>query len=200
MGIILLTSAGFLNPRIFQFVKDKVKEFSLSRAAIITTAAENKEKNKYSQLAHQQLLDTGYKNVDFFDLETQDSSLLSVYDTFYVCGGNTFKLQKFANISNFKDVVTSLINKRGLYVGVSAGSLIMGPSIEIANEVVPDSNEVELHDFTALNLSELIISPHYEEVHEVEIKAFENKHNVKATRLTNNQAVLIENGKTSIIE
>ncbi len=201
MSTILLTSAGFFNPNIFQFVQKKVNDLSLKKAVIITTAAEGKEHNKYAQLAHKQLLDAGFKQVDFFDLENQDARLLSNYDAFYVCGGNTFKLLKFANIAHFKDAVVQLISQRGLYIGVSAGSLIIGPSIEIANEVVPDPNDVDLKDFTGLNISDIIVFPHYEEQYEPQIRMFETKHGVTVTRLTNNQAALIvEKGLITIIE
>jgi len=200
MGMLLLTSAGFFNPNILDFFKKETKRLSLRNVAIITTAAEGKENNKYSQLAHQQLSSLGFKLVDFFDLEIQDSSVLSNYDTFYVCGGNTFKLLKFVKTSHFKDAVTALLNRNGMYIGVSAGSLIIGPSIEIANEVEPDPNEVGLADFTSLDIANVTISPHYESHQESEIKKFESRHNTIVTRLTNDQALLIVDDKSKILE
>jgi dipeptidase E len=200
MGSLLLTSAGFLNPNIFEFTKKSVGGLSLKRVAIITTAAEGKENHKYSQLAHEQLLEVGFKVADFFDLETQDVHALFEYDAFYVCGGNVFRLLKFVKSSGFKNQVISLLDRGGMYVGVSAGSLIVGPSTLIANEINPDPNEAEIKDFSSLNLTNITVFPHYEEGYESDIKNFEKRYGVKITRITNNQAVLISGENVEIIE
>ena len=197
---MLLTSAGFLNPAIGDFVRTNVKKLGLTKVAIITTAAEGKEHNKYSQLAFEQLRDVGFKQIDFFDLETQGFAHLPEYQTFYVCGGNTFKLLKYANDSRFKHEVQALLGRGGMYIGVSAGSIIVGPSVQLANEVEPDPNEIGLTDFTGLHLTDVTIFPHYENRHETELRDFERKHNIQITRITNDQAVSVADGAVRIIQ
>lgn len=199
-GTLLLTSAGFLNPRIAKSVIDIVQDPTTKKVAIVTTASEGKENNRYSRLAKEQLESLGFGVVDFIDLETQGSEMIPDYDVVYVCGGNTFYLLKFARETNFKDAVLKLLNKGGLYIGVSAGTVLVCPSTIIANEIEPDPNEVGITDFTGFNLTDLTIHPHYEAWQEPQAQAFEKKHEIKVTRLTNNQAILIQDGNDKLIQ
>lgn len=168
--------------------------------AIVTTAAEGKSENKYSQLAKKQFEELGFVVVDFVDLETEPQKDFSSYGVIYVCGGNTFKLLKFSREVNFKTTIENLLARDGVYIGVSAGSIIVGPSITIAGEIGPDENEVGLEDLTGFGISNLIILPHYSPEIEGEVIAFENKYSVKVERLSNSQAILIENDQQTLVE
>jgi dipeptidase E len=85
-------------------------------------------------------------------------------------------------------------------VGVSAGSIIIGPSIDIANEINSDSNEVGLTDLTGLGITKLIILPHYDSKMEKETKIFETKHNVFVERLADSQALLVTGSNKILIK
>lgn len=199
-GKLLLTSTGLSSDCVVQELKDIVAKPETQSVAIITTAAEDKENNKYSQLAKKQLIDIGFINIDFIDLEAEPSRNLSKYNIIYVCGGNTFKLLKFSREANFKKSVEDLLNRNGLYIGVSAGSIIVGPSINIAAEVEPDINDVGLTDLTGLGITDLIILPHYSSEIEEETKSFEKKYNVVVERVNNFEAILVQDGKKNIIK
>jgi len=196
---ILLTSTGLSSKNVYdKFVEIKNTK-GLEKAVIITTASLGKEENQYSQLALSQLKSAGIETVDFYDFEDQGPGDFSSYDVIYVCGGNTFKLMKFAREASFDKEINSLLQRNGIYIGVSAGSLIVGPSIQIANEVHPDKNEAGLTDFSGFNIIDLIIFPHYSIELEEEIKSFESKNNVKIERIDNSQAILVENGNKTLI-
>lgn len=199
-GYILLTSAGFLNPKVASSFVTLVKNHDKKKVVIVTTAAEGKENNIYSKLAKEQLDNMGFGSIDFLDLETQGANYVTNYDVIYVCGGNTFKLLKFAKETNLKDAILKVLEGGGLYIGVSAGSLLVGSSVQIANEISPDKNEVNFADFIGLSIVDLIIFPHYEPKYETEIRGFEARNNITVTRLTNNQAVLIQSKGMTIIE
>ena len=117
-----------------------------------------------------------------------------------MCGGNTFNLLKFAREAKFKASIENLLKRNGIYIGVSAGSIIVGPSIEIAGEVAADKNEIDLEDLTGFGIMDLIVLPHYSSEIEPETKTFEARHGVAVERLSNSQAVLIENGEKTVIE
>jgi len=199
-GYLLLTSTGLS----CEAVTEKLKLIFTNRikgtVAIVTTAAEDKESNKYSQLAKKQFSDLGFEHIDFVDLETESDRDFSRYDVIYVCGGNTFKLLKFARETNFKSSIENLLERNGVYIGVSAGSIIVGPSIEIAGKVAADKNESGLEDLTGFNITNLIILSHYSPEIEEETKAFETEYGVIVERLNNSQAVLIESGGKTVIE
>lgn len=198
-GIILLTSTGLSSKNVYEKFKEIADSKNYKKAIIITTASADKKNNKYSQLALSQLKLIGLSPVDFYDFENDGFRDISGYDIIYVCGGNTFKLMKFAKKMDFAKEINSLLKRDGAYIGVSAGSLVIGPSIKIANEVQPDLNEVGLDDFTGFNIVDLVIFPHYSSALEGEIKKFENKNNIQVERLNNSQAILFEGDKKTLV-
>lgn len=198
MGYLLLTSTGLSNKNVCYKFKEIVKLNRFKKAVIITTAAEGKENNKYSQLASEQLGSLGL-SVEFYDMELEGSKNLSLFDVIYVCGGNTFKLIKFARETNLFDNLHSLLRRNGLYIGVSAGSLIVGPSIQIASEISPDPNDVGITNFTGLGIVNCVIFPHYSGRFETEIQDYEKRHNIHVERLTNDQAILYTEEVKSLI-
>lgn len=198
-GTILLTSTGLSSKKVYDVFENEVKTKKYLRVVIITTASLRKEKDQYSQLAFSQLKLAGVEIVDFYDFENDGYRDLSSYDIFYVCGGNTFKLMKFSCEMNFKKNIDSLLERGGMYIGVSAGSLIIGPSIKIASEVHPDKNDVEFNSFNGFNIVDLTIFPHYSSELEDEIKTFENKNDVEIRRIDNSQGILIKNGEDTLI-
>lgn len=199
-GTLLLTSTGLSSPNVLSKFLEIIGDVKNKKVAIITTAANEKDANKYSQLARKQFMDLGFFTTDFIDLEIEPGKNLSLYDVIYVCGGNTFKLIKFARIANFKNSVESLLKIGGVYIGVSAGSIIVGPSVKIADEVQPDPNEVGISDFLGLGIIKEIVLPHYSPEIEEQVKIFENKHNVIIDRINNSQAILVQEGHKTIIE
>lgn len=199
-GTLLLTSAGFFNSKVADRVVELMGNLAIKKVAIVTTASEGKETNVYSKLAKEQLEKMGFRTVDFIDLETQGASSITNYDVIYVCGGNTFKLLEFARETNFKSAIIKVLDKEGLYIGVSAGSILIAPSVQIASEVGADKNDVGVTDFTGLGIVDITIFPHYEPKYEIEIKNFELRNSVAVTRLTNNQAVMVQGQEVNIVE
>lgn len=199
-GFLFLTSTGLSCEAVTKKLELIFTDRKKDSVAIVTTAAEGKEENKYSLLAKKQFESMGFVNIDFIDLETQQEKELSSYGIIYVCGGNTFKLLKFAREANFKNSIKHLLKRNGVYIGVSAGSIIVGPSIEIAGKVAADKNTIGLEDLTGLWITDLIILPHYSPKLEKETKTFETKYNVTVERISNSQALFIKNGEKTIIE
>ncbi len=197
-GYILLTSTGLSSLPVYEKFQEIVSENILNKVVIITTASTNKENNEYSQLALSQLKSFGFNQIDFYDFENDGKKDLSVYDIIYVCGGNTFKLMKFAREMNFEKDIKLLLERGGVYIGVSAGSLIIGPSIQIADGL--DKNEVELTDFKGFNIVDAIVFPHYSVEFEERIKSFEDDKKFHIQRLTNAQALLIKEDTLLLIE
>ncbi len=197
---ILLTSGGFNSDAITNKFKDLAGDNYNQPVAIITTASYDKEKDQYAVLAYKQFVDMGFTDIDFVDIEVDPQKDFSKYGVIYVCGGNTFTLLKYAKESNLKSSIEKLLDRGGVYVGVSAGSIIAGPSIASA-VVNGDENYIELKDLAGLNLTNTIIYPHYNDNKgDEEIKKFEIENNVILKKLSDVQAILIENGVESMVE
>ncbi len=199
MGTIILTSQGFSNQNIIDKFLSFVPNPRDAKVAMVTTAARDKETNKWVVIARDQFIKLGFVTVDFVDIEINPTADFSAYTVAYVCGGNTFKLAYFSHQANFKKSVEDLLVRGGIYIGLSASSLLMGPSIELANEVTPDVNEIGVTDFTGFGIIPQIIYPHYDPAVEFDLQNFESKHNVKVNRLTNDQALVISENLVEMI-
>jgi dipeptidase E len=187
MDNIILTSTGLSNPRIAKRVREffGVESDILidKKAAIITTASEDKEGNEFALLTHSQLSQMGFGQVEFFDIEKRYARELLDFDLIYVNGGNTYYLLDWTKKSGFDDVVKEFLKKGGLYVGASAGSLIAGISIEVLNFVGGDENFVGLKDFSAIGLIDKAIVPHYTDGDEAAILEYEKRTRFEVVRL-----------------
>lgn len=199
MGIIILTSQGFSNQAITDKFMGFIPNPKDTKVAMVTTAARDKENNKWVIIAKDQFLKMGFGTVDFIDIESNPESDFSTYGVVYVCGGNTFNLAHFSRKANLKKSIEELLARGGIYIGLSASSLIVGPSIELANEVTPDVNEIGVTDFTGFGIIPQIIYPHYDPAIETDLQNFESKHNVKVQRLTNDQALIISGSQVEMV-
>lgn len=198
-GTIILTSTGLSADAVRRAAEKYFSVLPYKSVAIVTTAAEDKENNKYSKLAESQFKDAGFSVIDFVDIENNPRADFSKYDVIYVCGGNTFKLLKYAREANFKDTIEKLLERGGVYIGVSAGAIILAPTIKAAATIDPDPNEIGIQDFTGLDIIGFEVHPHYEPEEEQEILAYEKTVPYKIMRLTNTQAfILSREGKEFI--
>ena len=106
-------------------------------------------------------------NIEFINLEDlSEENIVSTFkpfDIIYVYGGNTFYLMKYANESGFKKYIKEIVKDK-VYVGVSAGSVIAGQDIEVAQwGKGGDRNIVDIKDMSGLGLVDFCIIPHYKD-------------------------------------
>jgi dipeptidase E len=95
-------------------------------------------------------------------------------------------------------ILIKAVKNNKFYIGVSAGSIIPGPDIEVAG--LGDSNDVGIKDLTGLKLTNLIITPHYNQKEEKDVEAFKKKRkSEQVIALTDDQAIFIEDGKMVLI-
>jgi dipeptidase E len=136
------------------------------KAAFIATAADpyEGEDTPWLTAEHDKLLSFGFKVTDY-DLKgkTEDElrSDLSDFHLIYVSGGNTFYLLNEMKKSGFDRVIKDLLNQGIIYVGSSAGSIVLGPDLN--HLVTVDHPEVvkDLKIYDSLNLIKLRLLPHY---------------------------------------
>lgn len=159
MGGMILTSTGFLTDEIRNAFSRMASSFST--AVIITSASLEKEDNRFARKAQRDLIELGASQVTFLDVEFDDPSNLSEYDVIYINGGNPFLLLHHLR----KSGADRLLKKSKTYqsiVGVSAGSVVLGPSIGIVHHFTPEMNTIPLHDLTGLNMTRTTVFPHYD--------------------------------------
>ncbi len=193
MKKLLLTSAGLANSKITEaFLRLANKPVFEIKIIFIPTASRTEEELHYVEASKKELVELGIKreNIKILNLDRKISyGDVEDFEVIYVCGGNTFYLLKKVRESGFDNVIKKFIENGGIYFGVSAGSIIAGPNIEIAS--LGDENEVGLKDFTGLNLMDAAICPHSDKKDKKKIDAFKRKARYKIIPLTDEQALLV---------
>ncbi|PEA54340.1 peptidase E [Bacillus pseudomycoides] len=203
MSKLLLTSNGFFTEQIKkQFLQLIEGKFSNLKVSIITMASPPKENNQYARKAKEVFIQMGFHTIDFTDLEYDDPKTLRQYDVIYINGENPFYLLYHKKKSGCDRILKSLANQNVIIVGVSAGAVILGPSIDIVNYFTPQINTINLKDLTALGLMDTYISPHYdredlfpnnaEKTIEDRIVAFETLNKCTVVRVSDNQSILFK--------
>ena len=133
----------------------------------------------------------GFHKIEFVDLEYEPYYDFSSTGILYVMGGNTFKLMYHILRSNLKDSINDLIDRKGIYIGVSAGSIILGSTILTASEILEDENDIFLDKFEGLGILPFAIVPHYNTSLEEKINLFERNHKVKVKKISDDEYILI---------
>lgn len=125
---ILLTSAGFENKRIENKFKELVgKKPEVTKALFIPTAANFPEAIAVLPKCKADLLNAGIpeENITEYNLDRNMSyEELKLYDAVYFCGGDPGYLLERMYADNFTGIIKRYVTEGGIYIGVSAGSLI----------------------------------------------------------------------------
>lgn len=131
---VLLTSAGLETDTIKDFfLKLLTKKPSDVKALFIPTAAVNADAIGVLPKCMNDLLKCGIQdeNITVYDLHKAMSlENLKQFDVVYICGGNTEYLLERINEQGFNDVFKEYIRNEGIWVGVSAGSIIAAQNLE----------------------------------------------------------------------
>ena len=201
MSKIMLTSNGFYTDEIVtSFIALFENDPGQMKACILTTASLEKERNIYARKAQSDLLTMGFSVVDLIDIEFDEAKNLANYDCIYINGGNPFYLLYHVKHSGTDQVLHDL-NDEQVLVGASAGAMVLGTSIEIAEFFTPEMNTLKLKDLTALNIVNLSIFPHSnrEDLFKhpdgrtiaERIASFEEHYYCRITRLADDQFIVV---------
>lgn len=160
MKKLLLSSNGSFV--IEKGLKLLFEDISKIKLAYITTAGKGSKDRTYIETHKEMMRKEGY---DFEELDIEDKNenelreLLKDKNTIYVEGGNTFYLLKVVRESGFDKIIKDLIKKGVAYIGSSAGSYIMCPTIEMSTWKKPgeEKDRFGVIDLTALNVVPFLI-------------------------------------------
>ncbi|MBI4896010.1 MAG: Type 1 glutamine amidotransferase-like domain-containing protein [Candidatus Aenigmarchaeota archaeon] len=165
----------------------------------IPTASQTDE--TYLKEAKQELVDLGIKQKHITTIQLDHQILykeITSCDALYVCGGNTFYLLAKARESGFIAVAHQFVQSGKVYVGVSAGSILAGPDISIALQ--GDENDIGISDFTGLDLTNIVVWPHYTKKEEAVVAEYKKKLKFPVVPLTDQQALVIDGDTKKLIE
>lgn len=130
------------------------------------------------------------------------SDKLCKNDYIYITGGNTFFLLQELRKTGADKIIIDQIHSGKLYIGESAGSMIVSPNIEYAKGMDNYKKASELESFTALNIVDFYPLPHhtnfpFRKAVEKIILAYES--DLKLFPISNSQVILV-NGENITVE
>lgn len=201
---LFLTSAGFSNKSIIDVFSELAgKPFNKLSIVDIPTAANVEEGDKSWLLkGFIQLKELGFSYVDIVDIAAVPRSVweprLNNADVLLFGGGNTFYLLDWINKSGLRELLPGML-KNKIYMGISAGSYIACPTIEMATWKHQDRNRAGLTDLTGLNLVPFLVSVHYTPDKKEVIKEGISKTKYPVKILDDNQAILVKDGEYKLV-
>lgn len=199
---LLLTSLGITTKQIRdELIRLTGKNPTATNILFITTAAKLDKDPGYMLKERTRLQDTGF-NVHEYDIEGKRTEELrkeiNANHVIYVSGGKPFFLLKSARESGFDKLIKTLGDDK-VYVGQSAGSYLVCPTLEMALWKNPNRNTYGITDFSGIGLVDFIVVSHYKEKYKELVEQKRRETNYKVYPLTDEQAISIENGKLNLI-
>lgn len=201
MKTLLLTSAGMQ-------VKDEIvnilpKPPSQIKLAHIVTATNVVKDAPWRDRDETKLIEAGFqvKNIDIVGKTGQELRiLLRDSDVIYVQGGDPYYLLKHVKASGFDTVVKEFIQKGKMYIGVSAGTYIACPSMEMALWRKPNRPRYGLtRDESCMNLIPFLVCVHYEPKFKNVVKQGMQQTTYPVKILTDDQALLVLNDHIRLV-
>lgn len=183
------------------------KEPEKLKVAFVPTGAEVYGDVSWLSEDRDKLLNMGFSVEDVSISEHNKESLknkLKDFDIIFVSGGNTFYLLQEARKSGFDEVVKDLISSGTIYIGSSAGSVLLAPTIEYVKDFDDPKDAPDLTSYDGLGVIDFLFLPHagnpkYEEIiNRVKEEWQDKSYDVKL--LTNSQALIIEDNNIRLAE
>lgn len=168
---LLLTSGGLENQTMINALRELIgKDFKDAKLVFIPTAANMEEGDKWWLISDlSKCKELGFKEVDIVDIAAVPKEIwpkrLEKADVIMVGGGNTSYLMGQIKKSGLADVLPTLL-KTQVYVGISAGSMVMAPKLKekemqrLYEEPIVDDDTNE-----GLGLVDFLVVPHMNSPH-----------------------------------
>ena len=134
--------------------------------------------------------------------ETMQAELFKT-DIVYIAGGNTFYLLHQMRVTGFDVMLESFVSGGGLYVGASAGALIVGPDIGLINVLDEPEKVPELQSTKGFGWVDVVPIPHCNMVERtaiIEQIKERNNDTLKIVTLTDDEGLIVENGTWQVVD
>lgn len=106
----------------------------------------------------------GITDLLYFDIDKEYNEEkmpeLLACDGIFLSGGNTYYFLNSLKKRNFIPILRDYVEKGGVLIGVSAGSILMSQTIGIA--ALCDKNNIGLKDYSSLGLTNFEFFPHFD--------------------------------------
>lgn len=180
--------------------KEIIKDYIIenSKIGFIPTASELDNDRWYMEKDREDLSKMKFNVINIDISKESQKTIIEKFNSvnaIFVAGGNCFYLLQQLKLKNVLQELIEFANTK-IYIGSSAGSCITCPSIDYAEKLDDKSQAPLLNDYTAMNLVDFYILPHYESKEKYTKLADEIEKeykDYKFIKLSNEQAIVIDN-------
>lgn len=149
------------------------------------------------------LIYMGFEVIDY-DLKGKNIEVLrndlKDFQVIFVAGGNVYYLLDIVRKTGFDIVIKELLSQGVVYIGASAGSVIMCPTIDHTRIIEHPEAVPEMIDFSGLNLVDSLIGPHYgNPKYSQRYEQIITEYGDKVLPLTDNQALIVNDDKIEVV-
>lgn len=155
--------ASYAMVSMTKIIKHEGSDFTKKKAIFIPTAGDPYENKDFVEADKIALKKNGI-NVTEVDIKNKSEEeirrIVSTADIVLTAGGDTFYLMEKFKESGADKVIKDFVEKGGIYIGSSAGSIICCPTIEGAEEFDNPSLAPKLNNFDGMGIFKDVIIPH----------------------------------------
>jgi len=126
---------------------------------------------------------------------------LTKNDYIYITGGNTFFLLQELKRSGAGKIIAEQVNNGKLFIGESAGAMIVSANIEYAQKLDSIKKAPDLKNFESMGLVDFYPVPHHTNApfkKSVEKILEQYESDLKLYPISNSQAILVEDGSVTV--
>jgi peptidase E len=160
---LLLTSAGLTTDKLQETLQEILtKPAKKNKVLILELNWGDENYSKYLEEAKQQLIATGFlpENLVMFDLSQDNPPDISQVDVLIIFSGNHFHYMKRIRETGIELDIKDFIERDGVYIGVSGGSVMMSPDMDDGLSMT--KNEIGLEDLTGFGYINFYIVSHWD--------------------------------------
>ena len=195
---LILTSSGLDTHRLKASLSFLLKQRASKSKAIVIHSLQKQKHLLYVHKAGQELAQVGilHPNIIYLNISSERSLPLVAFDVIYVCGGNTYYILDRMRKTGLDTFIKRSIKKGSIYIGVSAGSIIAGDTIEIAGwGSTGDTNAIKLKNLEGLHLVKTAVFPHYIQRLKNEVATFKEHVDYPVEALRDGEALIVIGNK-----
>lgn len=205
---LFLSSTSIPDELITPFIKLVGKNLKDISFALIENAADPYGKDVGFVIETRTVLQSLGMQLELIDLnkyknKSEDlKDKLGTFDVVWFGGGNIYYLRWMMKETGFDTIARELFEKDVVYGGGSAGAIIAGNTLKYF-DLVDDSNASPELIYSGLDLIDLVIIPHWETDRIQEklsaIQSLYKNDNIDAVTITDNQAIIVDGEKWTVL-
>lgn len=193
MKNLILTSNGFIDssPRSEEIDELFKKVANGKRVMILGNATLGGANFSQREPVKKNFENVGATQVDIIDINRDNTAKVLDYDVLYVIGGDPRFLLDMLYETNIKENIVEFLRNGGIYIGESAGTMILGKKLKWVWEVKKGTKpkyDIEPKCYDGLGFTDYNIFPHWNRYSE-DVRNKAENHEVKITPLNDGEFI-----------